>query len=254
MPIPKKIHYVWVGDAEIPIEDKKYIAGWRQLNPDYEIRQWTEKDIDLKKYPLVSTALKRKRWALASDIIRMYAVYKEGGIYMDTDVELYKPLDELLKYNAFAGWEAQYWFTTAIFGAEKHSQWIRKILKRYELADPNKSITATTFMKTVHSPSVYAQDIYNIDLDGKTRVYGDNLFATFAPEYFSPKHYVTGEEHVTKNTIAYHHYASTWHTPSIMIKSKLSSTGRKILGPEGYRVFEKGYHASMERKIRKELP
>ena len=242
MPIPKKIHYVWVGDAEIPIEDKKYIAGWRQLNPDYEIRQWTEKDIDLKKYPLVSTALKRKRWALASDIIR------------NTDVELYKPLDELLKYNAFAGWEAQYWFTTAIFGAEKHSQWIRKILKRYELADPNKSITATTFMKTVHSPSVYAQDIYNIDLDGKTRVYGDNLFATFAPEYFSPKHYVTGEEHVTKNTIAYHHYASTWHTPSIMIKSKLSSTGRKILGPEGYRVFEKGYHASMERKIRKELP
>ena len=142
MPIPKKIHYVWVGDAEIPIADKKYIAGWRKLNPDYEIRQWTEKDIDLNKYPLVATALKRKRWALASDIIRMYAIYKEGGIYMDTDVELLKPLDDLLKYDAFAGWEAQYWFTTAIFGAEKHSQWIRKILKRYELTDPNKSITA----------------------------------------------------------------------------------------------------------------
>jgi len=254
MPIPKKIHYVWVGDSEIPLRDKKYIAGWRQLHPDYELHQWSEKDIDLKQYPLVATAIKRKRWALASDIIRMYIVYREGGIYLDTDVELLKPLDDLLKYDAFAGWESQYWFTTAIFGAEKHSPWVCKILKRYELADPNKRITTTTFMKTVHSPSVYAQDIYKIQLDGQTRVYGDNKFATFAPEYFSPKHYMTGKVKITENTIAYHHYASTWHTPTEAVKTKISGAGRKILGSKGYGILEKEYHAKLERKIRKELP
>ena len=254
MPIPKKLHYVWVGDTEIPLQDKKYIAAWRQMHPDYELRQWSEKDIDLKKYPLVGTALKRQRWALASDIIRMYAIYQEGGIYLDTDVELLKPLDSLLKYEAFAGWESQFWFTTAIFGAESHSPWIAKILKRYEITDPTKRITTDTFMKTVHSPSVYAQDIYKIKLDGKTHVYGDNKFATFAPEYFSPKHYMTGQVHLTENTIAYHHYASTWHTATEALKDALAKTGHTVLGPKAYRLFEKEYHAQLERKIRKELP
>ena len=173
---------------------------------------------------------------------------------MDTDVELLKPLDKLLKYDGFAGWETQYWFTTAMFGAKKYSPWIAKILKRYELVNPKKPITTDTFLKTVHSPSVYAKDIYNIELDGETRVYGDNLFATFAPEYFSPKHYLTGEEHVTKNTIAFHHYASTWHKRSEKAKNDLALAGFKTLGPRKYSKLEKGYNKSLERKIRKELP
>lgn len=234
--------------------DQEYIKGWQRLNPDFEIKHWTEKDIDLERFPIVAKALEKKRWALASDIIRMYAIYSEGGIYMDTDIELLKPLEELLKYDGFAGWESQYWFTTAIFGAKKHSPWIAKILKRYELADPKKPITTDTFLKTVHSPSVYAKDIYDIELDGETRVYGDNEFITLAPEYFCPKHYLTGEENVTENTIAFHHYASTWHKTSEKAKNELSLVGLKALGPDKYSTLEKGYNKRLERKIRKELP
>ena len=102
MSIPKKIHYVWVGSAPIPAEDQKHIKAWQKLNPDYEVKCWSEKDINLKKYPLVAKAVAEKRWALAADIIRMYAIYSEGGFYFDTDVELFKPLDELLKYDGFA--------------------------------------------------------------------------------------------------------------------------------------------------------
>ncbi len=254
MAIPKKIHYVWLGDKELPKQDQEYIEGWKKLNPDYEIIHWTEKDIDLEKYPLVAKALEKKRWALASDIIRMYAIFNEGGIYLDTDVELLKPLDDLLKYDAFAGWESQYWFTTAVFGAKKYSPWIGKILKRYELADPKKPITTDTFLKTVHSPSVYAKDIFNIELDGKTRVYGDNNFATFSQEYFSPKHYISGEEHITKNTIAFHHYASTWHKKSEKLKNDVTLASYKKLGPKKYSLLEKEYNKKLERKIRKELP
>lgn len=254
MAIPKKIHYVWLGEKPISPTDAGYIAGWQKLNPDYEIRHWTEKDIDLTKYPLVAKAIFEKRWALAADIIRMYAVYTEGGFYLDTDVELLKPLDPLTKYNAVAGWESQFWFTTSFFGAAQHSPWIVKILKRYEVANPNRRITTDTFMKTVHSPSVYAKDIFGLKLDGQTRVYGDNDLAVFAPEYFSPKHYMTGEVHQTPNTIAFHHYASTWHNKTDEAKTKLSAASYRMLGPEKYARLEKEYNKSIERKIRRELP
>ncbi len=254
MAIPKKIHYVWLGDKPLPEKDREYIEGWQKLNPDFEIKLWTDKDIDLERFPLVAKALEKQRWALASDIIRMYAVYTEGGIYLDTDIELLKPLDNLLKYDGFAGWESKYWFTTSIFGAKKHSPWIAKILKRYELADPKKPITTDTFLKTVHSPSVYAKDIYDIEIDGETREYQDGKFATFSQEYFCPKHYLTGEEDVTSNTIAFHHYASTWHKRTERAKNELSLASFKALGPEKYAALEKSYNKRLERKIRRELP
>ena len=251
MAIPKIIHYVWLGGVPLPSKDAEYIENWQKLNPDFKIKHWSEKDVDLSKYPLARRALKEERWALAADIIRMIVIYENGGIYLDTDIELLKPLADFTKYRAFACWEAKYWFTTSVFGAEKHSLWIRKILKRYEMAD--EKITTDTFLKTVHSPSVYAQDIFKIELDGKTRVYGKNDFATFASEYFCPKHYMTGELKITDKTVAIHHYASTWHTKSEKIKNDIARESYKLLGPEKYEKLEKRYHEGLERKIRKEL-
>jgi len=250
MAIPKKIHYVWVGTAPIPEQDKKYIKHWKELHPDYEIKRWTEKDIDLEKYPLVKKAIDEKRWALASDIIRMYVVYNEGGFYFDTDVELLKPLDDLLKYDGFASWESKYWFTTSGFGAKKNSPWIKKVLKRYEGYLPKK-ITNSTFMCTVHSPSVYAEDVYGLKLDGKTHVY-DGKFAVFAPEYFNPKHYSTGVMHQTENTRAIHHYASTWHSGFEKAMQNLGVFWVKLIGPKIYSFFEFCYHKILTFKIRRQ--
>ena len=254
MAIPKIIHYVWVGTAPIPEQDQKYIAGWQKLNPDFKIKRWSEKDIDLEKYPLVKKALDEKRWALAADIIRMYAVYTDGGFYFDTDVELLKPINNLTKYDAVAGWESNFWFTTAAFGAKKKSPWIGKILKRYELADMKQKISTNTFLKTVHSPSVYAKDFWPLQLDGETHVYGDNEFAVFSREYFSPKHYMTGADCRTRKTIAYHHYASTWHTRTEALKNFLSRSGYGIFGPRIFAKFERKFNQKLEKQIRKELP
>lgn len=146
---------------------------------------------------------------------------------------------------------SNFWFTTAAFGAEKHSPWIGKILKRYELADVSKPITTDTFLKTVHSPSVYAQDFWPLKLDGETRVY-DGEFAVFAREYFSPKHYMTGKDCRTKNTIAYHHYASTWHTFSEGFKNFWSRAGYRIFGPKIFARFERRYNRRLAKQIRKE--
>lgn len=256
MAIPKIIHYVWCGTADLPEQDKKFIDGWQKLNPDFKIKRWSEKDIDLKKYPLVKKAIDEKRWALAADIIRMYAVFTEGGFYFDTDVELRKSLDELTKYDAVAGWEANFWFTTAAFGAAKNSPWIGKILKRYELADPKQKITTDTFLKTVHSPSVYAKDFWPLELNGKTKTYESETgtLAVFAREYFSPKHYITGKDESTKNTIGYHHYASTWHTRVEAFKNFAIRTGYRTFGARNFAKLERDYNRKLERKIRKELP
>lgn len=254
MPIPKKIHYVWLGEKPISSRDLGYIEGWKKLNPDFEVVHWTEKDFEMDKYPLVQTALEEKKWALASDVIRMWAIYNNGGIYLDTDVELLKPLDPFLKYDGFAGWEAKYWFTTAVFGAKEYSPWIRKILRRYELADPGEKITTDTFLKTVHSPAVYAKDIYGVLGDGKTREYEDGKFATFATEYFSPKNYVSGKLNITENTVAIHHYASTWHSKKEKMKEDLTKASYKALGQKNYEKLERIYHNSLEKEIRKELP
>ncbi len=251
MAIPKKIHYVWVGTAPIPEQDQKYIKQWQKLNPKYEIKRWTEKDIDLKKYPLVAKAIEDKKWALAADIIRMYAVYNEGGFYMDTDVELLKSFDDLLKYDGVACWESNFWFTTSFFGAKKHSPWIGKVLKRYEGALPKK-ITNGTFMKTVHSPSIYASDFYKFKCDGKTHIY-DEKFAVFAPEYFNPKHYSTGEMRQTENTRAIHHYASTWHSKFEEIMKKTGVFWIKVIGYRLFSVFEFCYHKVLTFLIRREL-
>ena len=236
MSIPRKIHYVWLGDQPLPPKDEKYIKDWQKLNPDFEIRRWAEKDIDLKKYPLVKKALDEKQWAFAADIIRMYAVYQEGGIYLDTDIELVKPLDSLLKFKAFACFESNFWFTTAVFGAEKHSPWIGKILKRYELGNVKQKINTNAYLKTVHSPSVYAKDFYNLQLDGKKRIYDDE-FLTLSSDYFCPKHYMTGEMHRTKNTMAIHHYASTWHSLSERVKNACLREVYRLLGAKGFAFF-----------------
>ena len=254
MSIPKKIHYVWLGDKPLPERDAKFIEGWRKLNPDFKVRCWTEKDADLVKYPLIAKALREKRWALAADVLRMQVIYAEGGIYLDTDVELLKPLDAFLKYDGFAGWESNYWFSTAVFGAKKGSPWIRKILKRYEVVDVNKKIVTNTFLRTVHAPSVYAKDIYGIKLDGKTREYAKGKFATFAPEYFSPKHYATGKVRKTKKTVVYHHYASTWHKKTERMKSGLTQLGYVLFRAKGYARFERAFQKAREKEIRKELP
>ena len=162
-------------------------------------------------------------------------------------------LPGIFAFKAFACFESNFWFTTAVFGAEKHSPWIGKILKRYELGNVKQKINTNAYLKTVHSPSVYAKDFYNLQLDGKKRIYDDE-FLTLSSDYFCPKHYMTGEMHRTKNTMAIHHYASTWHSLSERVKNACLREVYRLLGAKGFAFFEKNFNKSMERKIRKELP
>ncbi len=94
--IPKKIHYCWFGGNPLGEQEKKYMDSWRKYCPDYEIKRWDESTIDLSKFgSYLKEAYEQEEWAFVSDVVRLYALVTEGGIYMDTDIEVVKPLDEL---------------------------------------------------------------------------------------------------------------------------------------------------------------
>ena len=130
--IPKKIHYVWVGGKEKPRDIKICIDSWKKHLKDYEIIEWNEDNFDIDSHPFTKSAYKAKKWAYVSDYIRMYAIYKEGGIYLDTDNLVLEPLDKFLDNKAFVGFENKDYPYTAAFGSEKGHPFIKKVLDYYE--------------------------------------------------------------------------------------------------------------------------
>ncbi|MBR4241618.1 MAG: hypothetical protein IKR97_05300, partial [Eubacterium sp.] len=99
--IPKKIHYCWFGGNPLPDSVLKCIESWKHFCPDYEIIQWNEENYDINKFQYAKEAHDAKKWAFVSDLARLDIVYNEGGIYLDTDVELIRSLDSLLDNKCF---------------------------------------------------------------------------------------------------------------------------------------------------------
>ena len=130
--IPKKIHYVWVGGTPKPNDIKKCMKSWKKYLPDYEIKEWNENNFDIDSHPFCKQAYKAKKWAFVSDYIRAYAIYNEGGIYLDTDNIVVRNLDPLLSNRAFVGYETPDYAFTACFGAEKGHPFLKDMLDFYD--------------------------------------------------------------------------------------------------------------------------
>ncbi len=128
--IPKHIHYVWVG-GPLPAAQRAYIDSWRETNPDYAFTLWNESNIDFS-IEMVRRAYDERKWAKVADIVRLAAVLRHGGIYLDTDIRLCKPLDPLLRHNCFFGFQTEQptkdWVASGVFGAEPGHWFIARAL------------------------------------------------------------------------------------------------------------------------------
>lgn len=130
--IPKKIHYVWVGGKEKPADIQRCMNTWKKHLSDYEIIEWNENNFDIESHPFTKSAYAAKKWAYVSDYIRAYAIYNEGGIYLDTDVLILDDFEKFLNDRAFVGYENPDYPFTAVFGAEKGHPFVKSILDYYE--------------------------------------------------------------------------------------------------------------------------
>ena len=132
--IPKIIHYCWFGGKPMPELAQKCIESWKKFLPDYELRLWNEDTFDINSVPYVKEAYEARKFDFVTDYIRLWALEREGGVYMDTDVEILRPLDDLMHLPAFTGYEASMSNApvTGLMASAPHGVWVTEQLAYYD--------------------------------------------------------------------------------------------------------------------------
>jgi len=205
MLIPKVIHYCWFGKNPIPEEFQKYIAGWKEKCPDFEIVKWDESNYDVLKNKFMKQAYDAKVWGFVPDYARKDIIYEYGGIYLDTDVEVIKNLEDLLYQDGFCGFEWNHINFGLGFGAKKNLPILKILRDIYDNMefDINKRNTIT-------GPSCETKGLnkYGVKLNGNYQII-ENL-TIYPTEVLSGAHIYTGDPLITNNTYTVHHYAASW--------------------------------------------
>lgn len=214
--IPKVIHYCWFGGNPLPKLAEKCIASWRKFLPDYSIKRWDESNFDISACDYVREAYRAKKWAFVSDYARFKILYEQGGLYFDTDVEIIKPLDPLLRQGNFMGLEREGGKhmgvnpglgLSAAPGLELYKELLENYHRRHFInsdgtADLTTVVTYTTEILKKHGLT---------NSSGIQQVAGIYIYPT---EYFCPLDTDTGTLCITKNTYTIHHFMASWCSAS----------------------------------------
>ena len=209
--IPRIIHYVWVGEQKMDVNDiEQYLSTWVKYNPDYKIMIWDNKRLDFS-IPYIKNAYKLKKWANISNYIRFYALLNYGGIYLDTDIFLLKSLNKLLKNNCFFGFQLKshptHWVNNAVMGSIKGHWFIKKSLKFLlnnfdgsESADQSSPVLITKLLKNEGLKKYSEKGVFVKDIK------------IFPKEYFYPFFYNEKflKKYIKSKTIAVHLWEKRW--------------------------------------------
>lgn len=216
--IPRIIHYCWFGGNPLPSDVKKCIVSWKKYCPEYEIKRWDESNFDINCHPFVKAAYEAKAWAFVSDYARLKVVYENGGIYLDTDVELIKNLDSLLNNPCYVGIQYnEYLCNTGLgFGATKFSLAIYAMMEKYD------SITFNLEKKNEFAcPWLNNDVICALGYKKSENVVYLNDVTIYPPRYFDPYPSGSSENLMSSETISIHHYSANWTNGKQRFKRKL---------------------------------
>ena len=225
--IPKKIHYFWFGGNEKPKSVVKCINSWKKHCPDYEIIEWNENNFDIHCMPFVEQAYDAKKYAFVSDVARLIVIYEQGGIYMDTDVEVIKPLDDLLNNKAYMGFENDKNVASGLgFGSEAGVQFFKEHIDEYK---DEVFINDDGSLNMLGCPIVATRLLVKkgIKLNGKEQIVDD--VRIYPAEYFNPYDSITGRLNKTENTYSIHWYDQSWGSDS-KFKKRLTQLIHRVFG------------------------
>lgn len=224
--IPKIIHYCWFGRGEMPELAGKCIESWHKYMPDWTYKLWNEDNFDIDSVPYVKEAYEARKFAFVTDYVRLYALYTEGGVYMDTDVETLKSYDDLLELTAFTGYEGSKRLppVTGTMASEPGGQWVKEQLDEYDGLHFLKGDGSLDMMTNTERISAKMRTNGFVQ-NGEYQVYED--MHIFPVEYFCPRQ-TTGEELINEKTYCDHHFMGTWNDDKSVRPLLLRLAGPKL--------------------------
>ncbi len=226
--IPKVIHYCWFGKQPIPEKNKMWMESWKKYCPDYEIIEWNESNYDIHKSPFMERAYEQKKWGFVPDYARLDIIWRYGGIYLDTDVELVRSPDDLLYQEAYMGMEASKCINPGSgFGAKKGKRLIREMLSLYETCtfDEKTSLPSPAMMNSFFRQKGFVSN-------GSFQILEENM-TVYPPGVLAGKNLYTGRVCLTEHTYSIHHYDASWQENARHdMKRKLQVLYRQCMAAE----------------------
>lgn len=263
--IPKVIHYCWFGGKPLPPLAERCIASWKKWLPDYEIRRWDESNFDVNSIEYTRQAYARGKYAFVSDYARFWILYKYGGIYFDTDVEVVASFDDIIERGPFLGVESDYTIATGIvtgadlplqcapglaMGAYKEMPFYAEMLHRYSTLSflySSGAINTTTVV--THTSRALLDSGFNPTLGIET---SEHTFQTVNGITIYPKRFFCPAIHdnqidILPDTRSIHHYAASWVTPAMRLKGKFSSLISNCVPGSVYSLIRKTYRFLLQK-------
>ena len=227
--IPKVIHYCWFGRNPLPKSALKCMDSWRKFFPDYEIKEWNEDNFDVNQIPYIHEAYAAKKYAFVSDYARFWILYMHGGLYFDTDVEVIRPLDDLLKKGGFMGVQHAHYLNPGLGIASVAKHPIYKALLDYyahlHFLKEDGTYDETTIV--IHTTQV--METFGYQQNGGI-IQEVNGIYTYPSDYFNPLDDLTGIMRKTRNTRSIHWYSKTWCTNYGPVRTFVTRLLHRVFG------------------------
>lgn len=227
--IPKIIHYCWFGKKNMPNKMKKCIESWHKYLSDYEFIEWNESNFDINCNKYVKQAYESGKFAYVSDFARIKALYEYGGIYMDTDVKVFKSFNDLLNNDCVLGFEQEEYIATSFIAVKQNHPLIKQFIDKYENVNfytKDNSIDLTTNVRKLTE----ILEEKGLKRNGQYQII-DNI-SIYPQEYFSPYDYGNCLRGNTSNTYCEHLFLVSWLPWSVKIKKVIKKICVHIIGKE----------------------
>lgn len=213
------------------------MRSWKKILPDYTIYRWDENTFDVNSNPFTSAAYSAKKYAFVADYVRLYALKKYGGIYLDTDVEIVKPFDELLQFDAFGGFETPNIMQTGVLAVGTENIIFNEFFDIYQHIPYEVDDNGNN--KTLPNSAYLAQVLKNHGMRTDNTRQTIEGMEIFPQEYFCPIDQATREIIVTPNTFTIHYLSGSWFNPKQRLLNKIKTWIGNTMGYNIIRIARK---------------